>query len=352
MLSGSGRSGTVNARIAGNTFGTTGDIFGSAVRILGQASPATFNAIIENNNIAKADPAGTDPGVEAQSAGSTINLDIHGNTVAAAFARTGFNLVNTGAGSITVEDFNGNGSAGNTAAGEVQDNNTYNGGGTEYTQTAPILYSVGNNPVNDNGIPVLLGDFVWNDTNGDGLQTGETGNGEPGVRVNLTGTATGTTFTDSNGNYFFSVLPGSYTLSFTPPTGKSFSPANQGNDSIDSDVNAIGVVGITVSPGANDMTVDAGLVLFTAANASISGRVISPTGRGISKVRVVIVGGNLAEPRYTQTNPFGYYRFLDLQAGETYVLTVSSKSHMFSNPNRLINLDEDMFNADFVSDPR
>ena len=353
LLSGSTRSGTVNARIAGNTFGTTGDIYGSGISLNGLTGTATFNVIIQDNNFAKADPGGVGAAVEAQSNSATINLDTHGNTVAAAFARTGFNLVNTGAGSINVEDFNGDGSTGNTAAGEVQDNNTYNGGGTEYTQIPPIGYAPGNNPVNDNGIPVLLGDFVWNDTNGDGLQTGETGNGEAGVRIDLTGAATGTTFTDSNGNYFFSVLPGTYTLTVTPPTGKMFSPANQGNDAIDSDVNAGGVVGVTIAAGTTDLTVDAGLVpITTAANANISGRIVSQTGRGIGGVKVVIVGGSLTEPRYTQTNPFGYYRFSDLDVGEYYVVTVYSKRYVFSNPSRVISLQEDIFNADFIGNPR
>ena len=32
------------------------------------------------------------------------------------------------------------------------------------------------------------------------------------------------TTTDANGEYFFSVLPGSYTVTVTPPAGLSFSP--------------------------------------------------------------------------------------------------------------------------------
>ena len=60
-----------------------------------------------------------------------------------------------------------------------------------------------------------IGDFVWNDTNGDGVQDpGETG--IPGVTITLydsNGDVIATTTTDDNGNYVFDNLPaGDYTV--------------------------------------------------------------------------------------------------------------------------------------------
>ena len=60
-----------------------------------------------------------------------------------------------------------------------------------------------------------IGDFVWNDTNGDGVQDpGETG--IPGITVTLydsNGDVIATTTTDQNGNYVFDNLPaGDYTV--------------------------------------------------------------------------------------------------------------------------------------------
>ena len=101
--------------------------------------------------------------------------------------------------------------------------------------------------------------------------------------------------------------------------------------------------------GANDPTVTPLALSPTAADATVSGRVISPSGRGLGGVRVTIIGGDMTEPRYTQTNPFGYYRFTELQAGNTFVITVSAKRYEFSNPTRVVNLSEDITNADFIS---
>jgi hypothetical protein len=88
----------------------------------------------------------------------------------------------------------------------------------------------------------------------------------------------------------------------------------------------------------------------TAAESSISGRVTTASGRGIRNVVIQINGGSLTETRYARTNPFGYYRFTELDAGSTYVLNVSSKRYSFANPTRVITLNEDLTDEDFVSD--
>jgi hypothetical protein len=88
----------------------------------------------------------------------------------------------------------------------------------------------------------------------------------------------------------------------------------------------------------------------TAAESSISGRATTASGRGIRNVVIQINGGNLAEPKYARTNQFGYYRFTGLDAGQTYVLNVSSKRYSFANPTRVITLNEDLTDEDFVSE--
>jgi hypothetical protein len=91
------------------------------------------------------------------------------------------------------------------------------------------------------------------------------------------------------------------------------------------------------------------LAVLSAANASIGGRVVTPSGQGIPNTYVTITdSGNIAG---AITNPFGYYRFDDLQVGQTYILTVSSKTHQFENPSRVINLTDNITDADFVSSP-
>ncbi|MBC7884077.1 MAG: T9SS type A sorting domain-containing protein, partial [Saprospiraceae bacterium] len=121
----------------------------------------------------------------------------------------------------------------------------------------------------DAGIVQLsaIGDYVWNDQNGDGLQSV----GEavlPGVQVNLfrgDGSFVSSQFTAANGKYLFDFLyPGNYYLQFISPAGFEFTFPNRGsNDAIDSDVdgsNGPGTTPITtLTPGERDLSWDAGL---------------------------------------------------------------------------------------------
>jgi hypothetical protein len=89
----------------------------------------------------------------------------------------------------------------------------------------------------------------------------------------------------------------------------------------------------------------------TAAPATIAGRVIDASGRGIARTRVVLIGGDLTEPLVALTNPFGYYRFDDVESGEAYILRIESKRYRFVNPVRLVNLDDNLTDVDFVASP-
>ena len=120
-----------------------------------------------------------------------------------------------------------------------------------------------------------IGDFVWNDLNGNGLQDA----GEPGVAgiavelfcspSGVVGGATdyscGQTVTDSNGNYHFTgLVPGlNYYVVFRTPAGDAFTKQYAGgNGTIDSDANVAGVTGlITPIAGAVNNSIDAGLIV-------------------------------------------------------------------------------------------
>lgn len=88
----------------------------------------------------------------------------------------------------------------------------------------------------------------------------------------------------------------------------------------------------------------------SAATATVSGRVLSANGRGIYNATLRLSGGNLVGTKYAQTNPFGYYRFQDLDVGQTYVLSVGSKRYTFANPTRIISLNEELTDANFMAD--
>jgi hypothetical protein len=100
----------------------------------------------------------------------------------------------------------------------------------------------------------------------------------------------------------------------------------------------------------DNFQVQALTAVISAANLSIGGRVSNSNGRGIRNVRVVLTGGNLTQPVYTQTTPFGFYRFDGLDAGQTYVVTVFSKSYYFGESSRVITLHDNVADADFVAE--
>jgi hypothetical protein len=129
---------------------------------------------------------------------------------------------------------------------------------------------------------VTIGDRVWNDTNGNGIQD----SGEPGIagaRVELytgDGVFAAAATTDATGHYTFSAFAGaSLYLQFITPTGLIPTAANQGiNDNLDSDAdrNTGTTPAFTVgAAGTGDVSFDAGFV----APASISTVVFNDRNR-------------------------------------------------------------------------
>jgi fimbrial isopeptide formation D2 family protein len=69
----------------------------------------------------------------------------------------------------------------------------------------------------------------------------------------------------------------------------------------------------------------------SAGPATVGGRVIDASGRGISRATVTLVNASNGESRYAFTNSFGYFSFNNVQSGEFYVLTVSAARYTFPN---------------------
>lgn len=111
-----------------------------------------------------------------------------------------------------------------------------------------------------------LGDRVWIDANGNGVQdAGEVG--LPDVTLSLhtsDGTLVATTVTDNNGQYVFTdVAPGDYYIQVTVPTGYVLTSPNQGSDEgADSDVDTTTsrTALITVAGGETLDTWDVGFI--------------------------------------------------------------------------------------------
>lgn len=67
----------------------------------------------------------------------------------------------------------------------------------------------------------------------------------------------------------------------------------------------------------------------TAATVLIGGRVLSAFGNGVSGASVTLIDQQ-GNTQTTRTNPFGYFRFFDIEAGQSYVINVSAKGHRFT----------------------
>ncbi len=187
--------------------------------------------------------------------------------------------------------------------------------------------------------PASLGNLVWLDTNGNGIQD----SGEPGlngITVKLYDAADNllaTTSTNASGIYQFTHLaPGSYYVKFIPPAGYRITAQDQGaDDAVDSDADpATGSTPVTtLSEGENDMTWDAGLYQPAALGNYVwedtNGNGIQDSGEpGIDDVTVKLhyagpdgdFGTTGDNQVYTATTAGGgLYQFTNLAPGNYFV---------------------------------
>lgn len=226
-----------------------------------------------------------------------------------------------------------------TSGSDVNDSDgTLNGTTVVYAiPSADLLRAGYNNHTYDFGfVPVAsIGDKVWRDNNGDGVQDGN----EPGIDgvtvelFNEANVSQGTTLTANGGFYSFSdLIPGNYYVVFTRPDGFNPSPRDVGSnipaaDTTDSDADPVnGRTIITVlDPNENDPTWDAGFVPL----ASIGDKVwfdanrdgIQDSGEpGIQGARVDLFDVNDVGQGTKTTDGNGFYQFTDLEPGDYYLV--------------------------------
>jgi uncharacterized delta-60 repeat protein len=89
------------------------------------------------------------------------------------------------------------------------------------------------------------------------------------------------------------------------------------------------------------------LIAPTAASVSVSGRVLAGKGYGVGKAIVSLTDSGGV--RTTITNPLGYYRFDAVEVGQTYVISVSSKSYQFEP--QVVSVMEDVGDLNFTALP-
>ncbi|HVK07525.1 MAG TPA: SdrD B-like domain-containing protein, partial [Gemmataceae bacterium] len=194
----------------------------------------------------------------------------------------------------------------------------------------------------DRVAPASLGDFVWSDTNGNGVQEA----GEPGLsgitmRLVRNGATVATTTTNASGQYSFNTtaLAGTgYWLQFAVPAGYSLSPRDAGgNDNLDNDFYSNGAgdgwTDYIPLPTGDNTSYDAGL-RPTGTAGSVGDRVWSDTNGnglqdagepGVAGVGIRLVGPTGGTVATTTTNASGNYSFNTTGlSGSNYYLQLSA----------------------------
>jgi protocatechuate 3,4-dioxygenase beta subunit len=194
--------------------------------------------------------------------------------------------------------------------------------------------------------PASIGDQVWNDLNGNGIQdVGELG--IQNVTVQLLGsdgtTVLGTTTTDASGKYSFpNLLSGTYYVQFTAPSGFIFTTQNAAGSTVANDSNASASTGktvaITLAAGQTDNTIDAGLYQpaqlsgYTYNDLNGNGTYESGTDALLTGVTIFLDTNNngvydTGEPT-TTSNASGFYQFTDLPGGTYHVIEVNPAGYI------------------------
>lgn len=88
----------------------------------------------------------------------------------------------------------------------------------------------------------------------------------------------------------------------------------------------------------------------TAAMVSLNGLVLSSNGGGISKARVTLTSAG-SETRTAATSSFGYFRFDDVEVGQTYIISVSSKGFYFANGTQVLVVNDEINDLVFIALP-
>lgn len=90
------------------------------------------------------------------------------------------------------------------------------------------------------------------------------------------------------------------------------------------------------------------LTVLSSANVPVGGRVLTASGQPVSKASITLTDAN-GITRTALSNPFGYYRFDDIEVGQTYFLAVSAKGFSFNT--QVVNVSGELTEVDLIANP-
>jgi hypothetical protein len=115
---------------------------------------------------------------------------------------------------------------------------------------------------------------------------------------------------------------------------------------------AAGNVSITLEEGEIVTCTFVNLITgTTASDAYISGRVLTSTGRPISRAMITVTRPFNGEVYRVYTNTFGFYTVKRLPVGESYLVTVAARRYTFEQPSVLLNLYDNVEAFNFTALP-
>ncbi len=242
----------------------------------------------------------------------------------------------------------------NSTSSTIAFNTATNGGGIAVSSTLGLTSTATiNNTIISNNTAT-----TGNDVNGNPLITGLPGtitSGGYNIIRNTTGaTIVATTGDQFNVDPFISSLASNGGL--TPTHALQISPASpaidKGNTAQTVDqrgfTRPFDVATITNAGNGTDIGAFEAQLNSTSSEVTIGGRVTTATGKAVFRAVIIITDSSGAQ-RTTQTNPFGYYRFLNVPSGATYVLNVRSKRYTFNS--KIISVTEEATDVNFVANP-
>ena len=108
----------------------------------------------------------------------------------------------------------------------------------------------------------------------------------------------------------------------------------------------------TVSTGPN-FSVTGGFwtadpLVPTAAHVNVSGRVLTSAGIGIRGAMLYLASPD-GTTRIATSSSFGYYTFNDVEVGQSYVVTVTSRRFVFVQPVRIVSVQDELTGLDFTA---
>ena len=86
----------------------------------------------------------------------------------------------------------------------------------------------------------------------------------------------------------------------------------------------------------------------TAATVSVTGQVRTANGAGIRNAVITLTGLD-GSTQIARSGSFGYYRFNEVLAGETYIVSIASKRFRFATPTIVIAVLDEVAGLDFVA---